>query len=122
MQQSTQMESQTSIRPVEAVESLPGRYTSGETTQPPTRMPDTTDRRDAIRQIAGGALALAALGSTACATPGIAASTPGPRPSPGGFDMSWMKRVNKKRRMAFDTFEVQGGAGLAFVAAYLEGA
>ena len=86
-------------------------------------MHDTTDRRDAIRQLAGGALALAALGTTACATPGAAASAPTPRPAnASGFDMSWMQRVNKKRRMAFDTFEVQGGAGLAFVAAYLEGA
>jgi hypothetical protein len=85
-------------------------------------MPETTDRRDAIRQLAGSALALAALGSTACATPGAAASTPAPRSSPAGFDMSWMQRVTRKRRMAFDTFDVASGAGLAFVAAYLEGA
>ena len=87
-------------------------------------MHETTDRRDAIRQLAGEALALATLGSAACATAGAAASTTSaPRPAgTGAFDMSWMQRVNRKRRMAFDTFEVQGGAGLAFVAAYLDGA
>jgi hypothetical protein len=81
-------------------------------------MDGTTDRRDAIRQIAGGAIALAA---TAC-MPAGSPSALSPAPSPSAFDMSWQQRVNKRRRMVFDTFEVQGGAGLAFVAAYLDGA
>src|SRR5690349_13678021 len=43
---------------------------------------NTTDRRDAIRQLAGGALALAALGTTACTTTGAAApAATAPRPS-----------------------------------------
>src|SRR3954471_2821211 len=84
-------------------------------------MNGTTDRREALRQIAGGALALAA---TAC-TSAAAASSVAPlttKPSPAGFDMSWLQRINKRRRMVFDTNDVAGGAGLAFVAAYLEGA
>ena len=78
------------------------------------------DRRDALKQLAGGALALA---SVACATGGAAGSTAAPAPSPttSQFDMSWQQKVNKRRRMAFDTNEVQGGAGLSFVAAYLSG-
>jgi hypothetical protein len=36
--------------------------------------------------------------------------------------MSWLQRINKRRRMVFDTNDVSGGAGLAFVASYLEGA
>ena len=36
--------------------------------------------------------------------------------------MSWLQRVNRRRRTVFDTNEVSGGAGLAFVAAYLQGA
>ena len=85
-------------------------------------MEDLTDRRDALRQLAGGALALAALGSTACAAPSAAASQPTSRPSPGGFDMSWLERIDRRRRTVFDTNDVSGGAGLAFVAAYLDGA
>jgi intracellular sulfur oxidation DsrE/DsrF family protein len=82
-------------------------------------MDGTTDRRDALRQIAGGALALVA---TAACTTATASTPPTSGPSPAGFDMSWLQRINKRRRMVFDTFEVQGGAGLAFVASYLEGA
>ena len=81
-------------------------------------MDGTTDRRDALRQIAGGAIALVA---TACTT-AAAGTSVAPTPSASGFDMSWLQRINKRRRTVFDTFEVQGGAGLAFVAAYLEGA
>ena len=36
--------------------------------------------------------------------------------------MSWLQRINKRRRTVFDTNDVSGGAGLAFVAAYLDGA
>ena len=82
-------------------------------------MDGTTDRRDALRQLAGGALALVA---TAACTTAAAGTPPASGPSPAGFDMSWLQRINKRRRMVFDTFEVQGGAGLAFVASYLEGA
>src|SRR4051812_27472945 len=84
----------------------------------PEFMNGTTDRREALRQIAGGALALAA---TACTSAATAASV-ATGPSPAGFDMSWLQRINKRRRMVFDTNDVAGGAGLAFVAAYLEGA
>jgi hypothetical protein len=83
---------------------------------------ESTDRRDALRQMAGGALSLVALGSAACAAPAAATSVPAPGPSPAGFDMSWLQRINKRRRMVFDTNDVSGGAGLAFVASYLEGA
>ena len=82
-------------------------------------MEPTTDRRDALRQLAGGALALVA--ATACA-PGAASSPVASGPSPAGFDMSWLQRINKRRRTVFDTNDVSGGAGLAFVAAYLQGA
>jgi hypothetical protein len=82
-------------------------------------MDSTTDRRDALRQLAGGALALFA--ATACA-PAAASSTVASGPSPAGFDMSWLQRINKRRRTVFDTNDVSGGAGLSFVAAYLQGA
>jgi len=82
-------------------------------------MDSTTDRRDALRQLAGGALALVA--ATACA-PAATSSTVPSGPSPAGFDMSWLQRINKRRRTVFDTNDVSGGAGLAFVAAYLQGA
>lgn len=86
----------------------------------------TTGRRDALRQLAGGAIALAALGTAACAsTPAVAAApSPAnrPQPGPGNWDMSWLKRIDKRRRTVFDTSEVSGGAGLSFVAAYLQGA
>jgi hypothetical protein len=84
--------------------------------------PAGPDRRDAIRHLAGGALALLTVGSAACAPAATAAS---PTPSPGArttFDMSWLQRVNRRRRTVFDTNEVSGGAGLAFVTAYLQGA
>ena len=81
-------------------------------------MDGTTDRRDAIRQLAGGALALAA---TAC-MPAGSPSALSPAPSTSAFDMSWLQRINKRRRMVFDTNDVSGGAGLGFVASYLEGA
>jgi intracellular sulfur oxidation DsrE/DsrF family protein len=86
--------------------------------------PAGTDRRDAIRHLAGGAMALMALGSVACA-PAATAASPTPSPAPGtksAFDMSWLRRVDKRRRMVFDTIEVMSGAGLGFVAAYLSGA
>jgi hypothetical protein len=83
---------------------------------------DSTDRRDALRQIAGGTLALVTLGTAACSTAAATSSPAATRPSPAGFDMSWQQRINKRRRMVFDTNEVAGGAGLAFVASYLEGA
>jgi intracellular sulfur oxidation DsrE/DsrF family protein len=88
--------------------------------------PSNTGRRDAIKSLAGGAFALASLGAAACATPAQAVST-APRPvpplsGPGNWDMSWLQRVNKRRRMVFDTSEVADGMGIAFVAAYLQGA
>lgn len=83
-----------------------------------------SDRREAIRHLAGGALALVAIGTAACAPAASAASpTPAPQTSRASqFDMSWLQRVNKRRRTVFDTNDVSGGAGLAFVAAYLSGA
>jgi intracellular sulfur oxidation DsrE/DsrF family protein len=85
-----------------------------------------TGRRDAIKSLAGGAFALASLGAAACAAPAQAVST-APRPipplsGPGNWDMSWLQRVNKRRRMVFDTSEVMDGMGIGFVAAYLQGA
>jgi intracellular sulfur oxidation DsrE/DsrF family protein len=88
----------------------------------------TTGRRDALKHLAGGAIALASLGAAACASPAQAISTaPSPSgsrplPGPGNWDMSWMQRVNKKRRMVFDTSAVDGGMALSFAAAYLDGA
>jgi len=75
--------------------------------------------------MAGGAIALAALGTSACATTPVSAA-----PSPvrqagtgnGTWDMSWLQRIDKRRRMVFDTMEVSAGAGLGFVASYLQGA
>jgi hypothetical protein len=115
MQKSTQMGSEASNRRFSAVETS-AHYSPTLPFENP--MDGTTDRRDAIRQIAGGALALAA---TAC-MPAGSSSALTPTPSPSAFDMSWLKRINKRRRMVFDTFEVASGAGLGFVAAYLEGA
>ena len=81
-----------------------------------------TDRRDALKQLAGGALALVAVGTAACA-PAATAASPTPQPSrASAFDMSWLQKVNKRRRTVFDTNDVSGGIGLAFVAAYLAGA
>jgi intracellular sulfur oxidation DsrE/DsrF family protein len=85
-----------------------------------------TGRRDALKSLAGGAFAIASLGAAACATPAQAIST-APRPIPpvsgrGDWDMSWLQRVNKRRRMVFDTSDVSDGMGIAFVAAYLQGA
>jgi hypothetical protein len=81
-----------------------------------------TDRRDALRHLAGGALALVAMGSAACA-PAAAASSPTPTPArSSAYDMSWLERINKRRRTVFDTNDVSGGSGLAFVAAYMQGA
>lgn len=89
-------------------------------------LPAGTDRRDALRQLAGGALALVAIGTTACAPAATAATATSPTPQPANrasaFDMSWLQRVNKRRRTVFDTNDVTGGIGLAFVAAYLSGA
>jgi hypothetical protein len=85
-------------------------------------LPAVSDRRDALRQLAGGALAFVAIGSTGCATAGPSTAPLASRPSPAGFDMSWLQRVTKRRRTVFDTNDVSGGAGLAFVAAYLDGA
>jgi hypothetical protein len=82
-------------------------------------MDATTDRRDALRQLAGGAIALVA---TACASTAATSAPAVTTPSPAGYDMSWLQRINKRRRMVFDTNDVSGGAGLAFVAAYLQGA
>jgi hypothetical protein len=36
--------------------------------------------------------------------------------------MSWLEKIDRRRRMVFDTNEVSGGAGLSFVATYLAGA
>jgi hypothetical protein len=69
--------------------------------------------------MAGGALALVA---TACASTATASSPAATGPSPAGYDMSWLQRINKRRRMVFDTNDISGGAGLAFVASYLQGA
>jgi len=87
-----------------------------------------TGRREALKHLAGGAIALASLGAAACASPAQAIATgPTPRPippisGPGNWDMSWLQRVNKRRRMVFDTSDVNEGMGLSFVAAYLQGA
>jgi len=85
-----------------------------------------TGRRDALKQLAGSAVALAALGTAACAPAQTASATPAPARQPGSapatWDMSWLDRINKQRRMVFDTNEVSGGAGLSFVATYLAGA
>jgi hypothetical protein len=81
-----------------------------------------TGRRDALRHLAGGALALVAMGSAACA-PAASAGSPAPQPvRTSAFDMSWLKRIDRRRRTVFDTNDVMGGAGLAFVASYLQGA
>src|SRR4051812_32592426 len=85
-------------------------------------MSNSPGRRDALRQMAGGAIALATMGATGCAAAASAAST---TPAPGSksvFDMSWLKRIDRRRRMVFDTNEVAGGAGLSFVTSYLAGA
>jgi hypothetical protein len=85
-----------------------------------------TGRRDALKHLAGGAFALASLGAAACASPAQAVSTtPSPvrqPPGPGNWDMSWLQRVTKRRRMVFDTNDVGSGIGLGFVASYLQGA
>jgi len=85
-----------------------------------------TGRRDALKHLAGGAIALASLGAAACASPAHAISTaPSPSrplPGPGNWDMSWLQRVNKRRRMVFDTMDVSEGLGLSFVSSYLQGA
>ena len=85
-----------------------------------------TGRRDALKNLAGGAFALASLGAAACAAPAQTISTAPPPLPPvsgrGNWDMSWLQRVNKRRRMVFDTMEVAEGMGLNFVAAYLQGA
>jgi hypothetical protein len=92
-----------------------------------TDLDSGTNRRDALRHLAGGALALAAVATTACAPAAAAASATSPTPMPQpsrnpAFDMSWLGRVSKRRRMVFDTNDVSNGAGLAFVASYLSGA
>src|SRR5690349_10789270 len=87
-----------------------------------------TGRRDALKHLAGGALALASLGAAACASPAQAVSTaPSPSPGrqlpgPGNWDMSWLQRGNKRRRVVVVTMDVADGVGLAFVASYLQGA
>ena len=86
----------------------------------------TTGRRDALKHLAGGAIALASLGAAACAAPAQTISTaPMPIPpvsGPGNWDMSWLQKINKRRRMVFDTSDVMDGMGIGFVAAYLQGA
>jgi intracellular sulfur oxidation DsrE/DsrF family protein len=85
-----------------------------------------TGRRDALKHLAGGAIALASLGAAACAAPAQTISTAPtsipPMSGPGNWDMSWLQRINKRRRMVFDTSDVSDGMGIAFVAAYLQGA
>jgi hypothetical protein len=87
---------------------------------------NNTGRRDALKHLAGGAIALASLGAAACAAPAQTISTtPSPIPpvsGPGNWDMSWLQRINKRRRMVFDTSDVSDGMGIGFVAAYLQGA
>lgn len=86
----------------------------------------TTGRRDALKHLAGGAIALASLGAAACAAPAQTISTAPtaipPVSGPGNWDMSWLQRINKRRRMVFDTSDVSDGMGIGFVAAYLQGA
>jgi hypothetical protein len=88
--------------------------------------PASTGRRDALKQLAGSAVALAALGTAACAPAQTASAAPSPvrqpNSGPGTWDMSWLERINKRRRMVFDTNEVSGGAGLGYVVSYLAGA
>jgi intracellular sulfur oxidation DsrE/DsrF family protein len=87
---------------------------------------NNSGRRDALKHLAGGAIALASLGAAACAAPAQAISTT-PAPIPpvsgrGNWDMSWLQKINKRRRMVFDTSDVMDGMGIGFVAAYLQGA
>jgi hypothetical protein len=83
-------------------------------------MSDTPARREALKKMAASAVALTSL--AACASAGASASrVPTPMPA-GKWDMSWLNRIRKPRRMAFDTREVSGGASLSWVQAYLMGA
>jgi len=86
----------------------------------------TTGRRDALKSLAGSAIALASLGAAACAAPAQTISTAPTSIPPvsgrGNWDMSWLQKINKRRRMVFDTSDVMDGMGIGFVAAYLEGA
>src|SRR4051812_32785248 len=82
-----------------------------------------TPRREMIKLVAGAAAAVALPSITACARGAASMSPPLPSPKPTGkWDMSWVQRVNKPKRMAFDTFEVASGMGPAWVDAYLSGA
>ena len=83
-------------------------------------MSDTPARREALKKMAATAVALTSL--TACASAGASASrVPSPKPS-GKWDMSWLDRIKKPRRMSFDTRDISGGASLSWVQAYLMGA
>jgi hypothetical protein len=90
------------------------------TPHPGLTMSDTPARREALKKLAASAVALTSL--TACATAGASASRVSSPIPAGKWDMSWLERILKPRRMAFDTREVSGGASLSWVQAYLSGA
>jgi hypothetical protein len=90
-----------------------------------TNSPEPTSRREAIALLASGVAAVAAgcapPPAARAAHPAAAAPAATGSPASGKWDMSWRQRVTHARRTVFDTNEVQAGAGLGFVAAYLEG-
>ena len=83
-------------------------------------MTESPARREALKRLAASAVALTSL--TACASAGASASRAMSPVPAGKWDMSWLNRIKKPRRMAFDSREVMGGAALSWVQAYLTGA
>jgi hypothetical protein len=83
-------------------------------------MSDTPARREALKKMAATAVALTSL--TACASAGASASRASSPIPAGKWDMSWLNRIRKPRRMAFDTREIMAGASLGWVQGYLMGA
>ena len=85
---------------------------------------EATPRRDMLKQLAGVAAAAAGLAAVEACAPAASATTTSPSPTRGGgdWDMSWVDRVQKSKRMAFDTNQILEGNALSFVAAYLDGA
>jgi hypothetical protein len=87
---------------------------------------DPTSRRAAIKGMTEAALVAAgaaALGGCAPASARQVGFTTAPTPKAGGkWDMSWIARLKPGKRVAFDTNDIQSGAALAWVDAYLAGA
>jgi hypothetical protein len=83
-------------------------------------MSHTPARREALKKLAASAVALTSL--TACATAGASASRGAAPRTASKWDMSWLDRIKKPRRMAFDTREVMAGAALGWVQGYRSGA